>query len=101
MAPQILEARSRARQGVVFALPNRLLHGSNVWKGPYGVLVFWVVEDEHGSLAWGSPSSSIASDYRPSEVDRIWGIWGSYYDMPKGMFYGDLLIVYAKPCSIY
>ena len=29
----------------------------------------------------------------PPSVDRIWGIWGSYYDMPRAIFYlleGDL-----------
>ena len=25
--------------------------------------------------------------YSPPLVDRIWGIWGSYYDMPKAIFY--------------
>ena len=23
----------------------------------------------------------------PPEVDRIWGIWGSYYNIPKTVFY--------------
>ena len=25
--------------------------------------------------------------YSPPEVDRIWGIWGSYYSVPKAIFY--------------
>ena len=25
--------------------------------------------------------------YSPPEVDRIWGIWGSYYKKPKAIFY--------------
>ena len=25
--------------------------------------------------------------YSPPEVDRIWGIWGSYYNIPKARFY--------------
>ena len=25
--------------------------------------------------------------YSPPEVDRIWGIWGSYYNIPKAIFY--------------
>ena len=25
--------------------------------------------------------------YGPPEVDSIWGIWGSYYNMSKGIFY--------------
>ena len=25
--------------------------------------------------------------YSPPSVDRIWGIWGSYYNKPKAMFY--------------
>ena len=26
-------------------------------------------------------------NYSPPEVNRIWGIWGSYYNIPKAMFY--------------
>ena len=25
--------------------------------------------------------------YSPPEVHRIWGIWGSYYTIPKAIFY--------------
>ena len=25
--------------------------------------------------------------YSPPEVDRIWGIWGSYHTLPKAIFY--------------
>ena len=25
--------------------------------------------------------------YSPPSVDRIWGVWGSYYDIPKAIFY--------------
>ena len=25
--------------------------------------------------------------YTPPEVDRIWGIWGSYHNIPKAIFY--------------
>ena len=25
--------------------------------------------------------------YSPPQVDRIWGTWGSYYDIPKAIFY--------------
>ena len=25
--------------------------------------------------------------YSPPQVDRIWGIWGSYYNLPKAIFY--------------
>ena len=25
--------------------------------------------------------------FRAPEVDRIWGIWGSYYHIPKATFY--------------
>ena len=34
--------------------------------------------------------------YSPPEVDRTWGIWGSYYNMPKAIFYllkGDYTLV--------
>ena len=27
------------------------------------------------------------SDYSPPQVDRIWGIMGSYYNIPKAIFY--------------
>ena len=27
------------------------------------------------------------NSYSPPEVDRIWGIWGSYHDIPKAIFY--------------
>ena len=35
----------------------------------------------------------------PPQVDRIWGIWGSYYNIPKAIFYllkGD----YTTTCTI-
>ena len=25
--------------------------------------------------------------YGPLKVDRIWGIWGSYFNIPKAIFY--------------
>ena len=25
--------------------------------------------------------------YSPPQVDRIWGIWGSYYTIPQAIFY--------------
>ena len=25
--------------------------------------------------------------YNPAYVDRIWGLWGSHYNMPKAVFY--------------
>ena len=27
------------------------------------------------------------NEYSPGEVDRVWGIWGSYYNTPKAIFY--------------
>ena len=36
--------------------------------------------------------------YSPPEVDRIWGIWGSYYNIPKAIFFeGDSRVL---PCII-
>ena len=38
--------------------------------------------------------------YSPAEVDGIWGIWGSYVNIPKPIFYilkGDDR-VYGMPC---
>ena len=32
-----------------------------------------------------------------SPLDRIQGIWGSYYDMPKASKPGDLFRIYPKP----
>ena len=29
----------------------------------------------------------LLSTYSPPSVDRIWGIWGSYYNIPKAIFY--------------
>ena len=26
-------------------------------------------------------------DYSPPEIDRLWGIWGSYFSIPKAIFY--------------
>ena len=34
--------------------------------------------------------------YSPPYVDRIWGIWGSYYNIPKAIFYllkGDYVLL--------
>ena len=28
-----------------------------------------------------------SSNYSPSPVDRIWGIWASYYNIPRAIFY--------------
>ena len=28
-----------------------------------------------------------ASNYSSPLVDRIWGVWGSYYNIPKAIFY--------------
>ena len=28
-----------------------------------------------------------SKDYSPPKVDRIWGIWESYYNIPKAIFY--------------
>ena len=36
----------------------------------------------------------------PLKVDRIWGIWGSYYNIPKAIFYllkGDYS-GWGRPC---
>ena len=36
-----------------------------------------------------------AYDYSPPQVDRIWGIWASYYNRPKAIFYlvkGDTIL---------
>ena len=36
--------------------------------------------------------------YSPPEVDRIWGIWGFYYNVPKAMFYllkGDYSCIFC------
>ena len=31
--------------------------------------------------------SSTFETYSPPYVDRIWGIWGSYYNVPRAIFY--------------
>ena len=39
--------------------------------------------------------------YSPPQVDRIWGIWGSYYNMPKAIFYvlkGDYTVLGGRVC---
>ena len=33
---------------------------------------------------WGL---GVSLPYSPPEVDGIWGIWGSYYNIPKAIFY--------------
>ena len=33
------------------------------------------------------PGSYIGMMYSAPQVDRIWGIWGSYYNIPKAIFY--------------
>ena len=35
----------------------------------------------------GNAFSAMVQGYSPPEVDRIWGIWGSYCNIPKAMFY--------------
>ena len=32
-------------------------------------------------------SPRVVNPYNPSEVDRIWGIWGSYYNTPEAILY--------------
>ena len=29
----------------------------------------------------------IYTAYSPPKVDRIWGVWGPYYNIPKAIFY--------------
>ena len=41
-------------------------------------------------LAVGQLGSGIflaPKPYSPPEVERIWGMWGSYYNIPKPIFY--------------
>ena len=41
----------------------------------------------------------LSYSYSPHEVDRIWGIWRSYYNVPKAIFCllkGDCLYIYQK-----
>ena len=38
------------------------------------------------SLGTPEPSSHNPKPYSPPYVDRIWGICGSYYNMPKATF---------------
>ena len=44
-----------------------------------------------GVRSWTGPCAMarrlLARTSSPSQVDRIWGIWGSYYTMPKAVFY--------------
>ena len=35
----------------------------------------------------GVAGYALAMNYNPPEVDRIWGIWGSLYNIPKAIFY--------------
>ena len=35
----------------------------------------------------GSHRHESKTGYSPTYVDRIWGIWGSCYNMPKAIFY--------------
>ena len=37
-------------------------------------------------MGWRS-QGSVFRVFGPSEVDIIWDIWGSYYNMPKAVFY--------------
>ena len=41
------------------------------------------MEKENGNYYLGSWLLGIV----PLEVDRIWGIWESYYNIPKAIFY--------------
>ena len=36
------------------------------------------------------------STYNPPQVDRIWGIWGPYYNIPKAIFKGDYMNSHAR-----
>ena len=38
-------------------------------------------------LATQMCTSCCGRHYSAPQVDRIWGIWGSYYDIPKAIFY--------------
>ena len=41
-------------------------------------------------MAWqlaGKGFSNAAYPYSPPQVDRIWGTSGSYYNVPKAIFY--------------
>ena len=47
--------------------------------------MFSVTLDEESKDLLGREGRSYM--YSPPQVDRIWGIWGSYFNIPKAMFY--------------
>ena len=45
-------------------------------------------EERDASLVLNPQSTSIANHgHSPASVNRIWGIWGSYCNIPKAIFY--------------
>ena len=44
-------------------------------------------EDASARLSTTESFPKSSRMYSPPSVDRIWGIWGSYYNMPKAIFY--------------
>ena len=49
----------------------------SIYIGPYITQTTRAASDKPESLL----------PYSPSQVDRIWGMWGSYYKIPKAIFY--------------
>ena len=48
-----------------------------------------VLTDEWSKVAEapGCENGKTLKPYSPPEVDRIWGVWGSYYNIFKAIFY--------------
>ena len=55
---------------------------------------------EHKSLlGWLQAFNQKSRTYSPPYVNRMWGIWGSYYNIPTAIFYllkGDYML---KRCA--
>ena len=49
--------------------------------------MFCLLEKVEGKVLGQHRRNPNHKPYSPPEVDRIWGIWGSCYNIPKAIFY--------------
>ena len=63
-------------------------HSDNSWKTRNNLASHGGLRGKNVTLIAGAEGGGGGERiYSPSFVDRIWGIWGSYYNIPKAIVY--------------
>ena len=51
------------------------------------ILGYWDPSGAHAAFRNRKKAGTVTKPNSPPEVDRVWRIWGSYYNIPKAIFY--------------